>query len=112
MFQKTVNHFHKLFLHILLGITKEQVAILTGTYDYCPYLRILGLRKNTTELLHSIKKNADRPIITKLADARTLLTPDALALLEQDIFASTLYAKCASKNGGIVSEYRRTPVLI
>ncbi|MCR5129668.1 MAG: nucleotidyltransferase family protein [Lachnospiraceae bacterium] len=107
----TYSHLSRALLHILLGITNEQVSVLTDRYDYCPYLRILGLRKETS-LLHTIKQNADRPIITKLADARTLLAPDALALLEQDIFASTLYAKCASKNGGIVSEYRRSPVLM
>lgn len=107
----TYSHLSRALLHILLGITNEQVSVLTDRYDYCPYLRILGLRKETS-LLHTIKQNADRPIITKLADARTLLAPGALALLEQDIFASTLYAKCASKNGGIVSEYRRSPVLM
>ncbi len=107
----TYSHISRALLHILLGTAKEQVLVLTDKFDYCPYLRILGLCKETS-LLHTVKQNADRPIITKLADARTLLSPEALSVLEHDIFASTLYAKCASKNGGFVSEYRRGLILL
>ena len=108
----TYSHLSRALLHILLGITKEHVSLLTDTFDYCPYLRILGLRKDASDLLHSVKENAGRPIIAKPADARTLLSPDAFRLFEKDIFASALYARCASKSGGTVSEYRRSPVLI
>ncbi len=106
------SHLSRALLHILLGITKEQVSQLTDLYEYCPYLRILGLRKDASDLLHAVKENADRPLLSKPADARTILSPVACSLLEQDIFASTLYAKIASKNGGIVSEYRRSPIIL
>ena len=106
------SHISRALLHILLGITKEQVAVLTEQYDLCPYLRILGLRKDASDLMHSVKVQSDRPVLSKLADARTVLEEDALFLLEQDIFASELYAKTAFKNGGFVSEYRRGLILI
>ena len=108
----TYSHISRALLHILLGITKEQVNTLTSEYEYCPYLRTLGLRKGASDLLHAIKANSDRPLLSKLADARTLLSGEVFSLLEQDIFASELYAKIASKNGGTVSEYRRGLVIL
>ena len=56
-----------------------------------PYARVLGFRKTSAPLLSEIKKNACIPLITKLADAEKLLSPDAYRLLELDMKAAHIY---------------------
>ena len=107
------SHLSRALLHILLQIRTEDVCLASDKYAYCPYLRPLGLRKDSAkDLMHAIKANADRPLLSKLADARTLLDSEAYRLLQKDMFASELYARKAEKNGSIVSEYRRSLILL
>ncbi len=105
------SHLSRALLHILLDIKTADVDILRNKYDYCPWLRILGLNREST-LPAILRATADRSIISRLADARNILEPDALALLEKDISASDLYCHTANKNGGFVSEYRRGMIVI
>ena len=56
-----------------------------------PYARVLGFRKDSASLLSEIKKNACIPLVTKLADAEKLLSPDAYRLLELDMKAAHIY---------------------
>ena len=105
------SHLSRALLHILLDIKTKDVDMLRNKYDYCPWLRILGLNHEST-LPAILRATADRSIISRLADARNILEPDALALLEKDISASDLYCHTANKNGGFVSEYRRGMIVI
>ncbi|MBR1471112.1 MAG: nucleotidyltransferase family protein [Lachnospiraceae bacterium] len=107
------SHLSRALLHILLHIRTEHVQTLIDEYNYCPYLRLLGFCRNSSAaLLHGVKANADRPILSKLADAKQLLKPSALAQLKRDIFASALYAKTASKKGGPTNEYRQKIIIL
>lgn len=86
----TYTRLCRCLLHILLDIQ-------TLDYDngrecgYAPYLRILGFRKDSSELLTAIKKEAAVPIISKVADASSLLSPEANLVFEKDLYASALY---------------------
>ena len=77
-------------LHVMLNITDS-------SYDngkkchYTPYLRVLGFKKEAGSLLHAIKKEAACPLITKLADASSILDNDSLAMLKHDIFCCDVY---------------------
>jgi predicted nucleotidyltransferase len=95
---KEVTHtrISRLLLHILLGIQKEDY--LRGrSIDYTPYLRVLGFRKDAAPLLSEIKKHSSVPMITKVADAKDILCPDASSdsfawlMFEKDIFAADIY---------------------
>ena len=55
------------------------------------YARILGFRAQSAPLLSEIRRNTNLPIISKMADAKNILTPKALKLLLLDVNASNLF---------------------
>ncbi len=86
----TFSRVSRALCHILLSIRQEDVQRLRVT-GYVPYARILGLRRSSSALLSSIKKNSSIPLISKLADARALLSSEDFLLLQTDIRAADLY---------------------
>ncbi|MEE1027233.1 MAG: nucleotidyltransferase family protein [Agathobacter sp.] len=86
----TLSRIRRVLVHILLEIKQNDYTLLRNSF-YAPYIRILGFKKNASELLHEIKEKASAPIITKVADASDILSSDAAYLFEKDIFASDLY---------------------
>ncbi len=95
----TYTRISRSLLHILLDITNADYdhAALAG---YVPYLRILGFRKDSSELLSSIKKEASLPLISKVADAASLLSPEANIIFEKDLYASALYHQLLTTKKG------------
>lgn len=89
---KEVTHtrISRCLLHILLNITKVDIEF-GKSLDYVPYARVLGFRKESTELLGAIKEHSSIPLITKLADAEKILDEDAYRLLKKDILISEIY---------------------
>ena len=59
------------------------------------YLRLLGFRKDASELLSSIKKHASVPVITKLADADF-----SSKMLAEDIHSANLYEQAVLSRFG------------
>lgn len=86
----TYTRMSRILLHIILSITDDDYAHLASC-DYIPYLRILGFRTASTRLFRELKNATHVPLISKLADASAILSPDALSLLDKDIFAADLY---------------------
>lgn len=76
----TYTRISRVLTHILLGIENDDFNICMDN----PYLRILGFKKSSGELMHLLKKRASAPIITKVADA-------PYELISKDIFAADLY---------------------
>ncbi|MCR4642107.1 MAG: nucleotidyltransferase family protein [Lachnospiraceae bacterium] len=107
----SLSRIRRALLHILLGLRSENIRTLCSKYDYCPYLSLLGFRAPATPLLHAIKGNADRPLISKAADARTLLAADALECFNTEMRAADLYAYLAYGSGR-VSAWKRSPVIL
>ena len=77
-------------LHILLDIRKEDYP-----YDLeecaVPYIRILGFRRSSTALMSALKENCTVPVISKAADAASILDDEALHLFELDVRAANMY---------------------
>lgn len=88
--EMTYTRISRCLLHILLNITKEDMAYCTEL-GYTPYARVLGFRKTAAPLLSTIKEKSDIPLITKLADAEKILDADSYIMLKQDIQISQLY---------------------
>ena len=116
----TYTRMSRILLHVLLGLTKED-ATQGKNLDYIPYFRLLGFRRSSAAALSAIKKaSSDVPMISKLADAKTLLDGPALRMLEQDIFASELYEQILShkqnrehiKGSPMPSEFTQEIVLV
>ena len=85
--------------HILLDITQDMYTN-AKFHDYAPYARVLGFHKHALPLLSEIGKNTSIPLITKLADAHTQLSPQDYTLLEHDIFCSHLYESVITDQSG------------
>lgn len=91
----TYTRLSRILLHLLLGIDKKKEAV-GKSLDYITYLRMLGFCKSDgprdcTPLLTTLKESALVPVISKLADAKNRLPEHAFCMLEDDIFAATLY---------------------
>ena len=78
----TYTRISRVLTHILLGIENDDFNICIDN----PYLRILGFKKSSGDLMHLLKKRASTPIITKVADA-------PYELISKDIFAADLYGR-------------------
>lgn len=86
----TYARMSRILLHIMLGHTKKDYARFRESGSI-PYLRILGLNKTASPLLSVIKKSADIPLISKASAAKNILSANALALFQKDIYAADLY---------------------
>ena len=107
----TLTRINRSLLHILLDIKNDNYDFTSGSIT--PYARILGFKENSSALFGLLNKE-EISLISKLADAQSNLTDDALSMLKQDIFAAHLYEGIKmQKNGGLIhNEYRRKIVII
>jgi predicted nucleotidyltransferase len=103
----TYSRVSRAMTHMLLGIKSEDVKLYRER-GYILYLRIIGLRRGF--ITSQVRKNAMVPIITKLADAGSILSDEAMWMLGKDVFASELYATVSSRHSR--NEYRNSPVII
>lgn len=95
--------------HILLGITAENMALYKAD-DYTGYVRVLGLKKASSEVLSLIHDNASIPILDRLKDADRLLDPLQLMLFNESLSAGAVYNLIAQN--GITSEYSLRNIVI
>lgn len=111
--QVTYTRVSRALTHLLLDITKEDTAAYKAA-GFAPYARLLGFRRDAAPLLSEIKRKSRIPVVTKLADAKNLLSPTALRLLEQEIYASHLYQTVKQQRfgGEFKNEYRQPVVIL
>lgn len=86
----TYTRISRCLLHILLNITQSNYQI-GKAIGYAPYLRVLGFKKDSSELLTAIKKEAHVPLITKVTTASSTLDYGTNKMFNLDLFASSLY---------------------
>ena len=81
---------------------------------YTGYARILGFKKERTDLLRAIKEQGRIPLISKMADAKEFLQPIWQRQLEQDVHAADLYRLAVYTRFGteLPNEYRRQLVIL
>lgn len=116
---QTESSIRRALLHILLNLQKDEYA--PSAYQ-SRFARLLGMRKGSS-VLSEIKKNSRLPVITKPADACSLLEQSYLnhpLLLAQakkqfsdTIRSSELFrgAVCEKFHTEAYSEYRQSPVI-
>jgi predicted nucleotidyltransferase len=109
--QFTEARIRRAFLHILLNITGETTESYRSQ-GIVFYARALGFRKTAGPLLHQIKEYSSIPLITKLADAKKILSGSALQMLTQDIYASHIYQMAGRSAQPIRNEYTCSPIII
>lgn len=110
--QLTYTRVSRALLHQVLGMREEDISRWKDE-GYALYARILGFRRQSSPLLSCLHKKSSIPLITKMADAAQNLSPSALALLEQEVYASHLYQTVRMKRGGVFqNEYTEGLVFV
>lgn len=134
---KDVNYsrISRALLHILLGIRNDHLGeYINDGYHY--YIKILGMRRASSELLHTLKKKSVLPLISKNADAEQILKncymsnnedtyisnpfkkqsmyEHARRMFIENTAASDLYNKtaCVVSRQSFLSEYEHSPVIL
>ena len=104
----TYTRICRALLHVLLNIPSDLPAISPA------YVRLLGLKKESSSFLRILQKNSDIPIITKAADYKKLLPKEAHSLFEKDLFASNLYetVKCNKKSTAFTNDLQKPPIIL
>lgn len=106
----TYTRLSRLFLHILLGISKEDYTV----FPEPSYLRVLGFRENSAPLLTALKSKSSLPLITSPADADCILSASAAHMLSYDLRAADLYRTglAAKGDNSLKNDYRQPIVRI
>ena len=102
----TQSRIQRALLHIILGIREVPATV--------PYARVLGFRRESSTLLKEIKDSSSIPLITKLADANSLLDESGRSLLYETVFSSNLYENllCRKNGRNFVHEYQKQLVIL
>lgn len=102
----TQSRIQRALLHIILGIREVPATV--------PYARVLGFRRESSTLLKEIKDSSSIPLITKLADANSLLDESGRSFLYETVFSSNLYEKllCRKNGRNFVHEYQKQLVIL
>lgn len=105
---KTKRYTHarlrRILLWAYLGLTAADRP------ESIPYLRVLGMNETGRALLHTMRDQADLPILTKPTHVRTL-SPQAQALFELEVRAADLYGFCLPSLPPCGAEWKSGPVL-
>lgn len=110
--EMTYTRISRCLLHIMLDLTDERFEEYKAL-DYIPYARVLGFKKDSSPLLSEIKKNSEIPLITKLADAKDILSEDALRMMENELRMNDIYLSAvALKSGANLQNEFSTPIVI
>ncbi len=102
----TYSRISRALLHILLRIKKTDYTDIT-------YARVLGFRKDDSDVLTVIKKLTTIPLLTKLTATKDL-SVSAIDMLNQDICASNLYESIVTDKfkTPFINEYEHQIVII
>lgn len=87
---RTYTRIARSLIHIVLRIEKADLERYQSE-DYIYYARMLGFREEAKPLLGAIKDKGSIPLLSKLADADTLLSANGRRMLDMDIYASHVY---------------------
>ena len=87
----TRTKIQRILLHILLDIKEKEVAYFMNL-PKMPYIRVLGFKKESSDILADLTEYAKVPVLTNLKKAPEVLTEDGLALLALEKTATDLHA--------------------
>lgn len=101
----TYSRICRMLMHCLLQISHVPVL---------PYARLLGFRRQAAPVLSEFKKHSSIPVITKAADAASLLSDETAAVFSKNVEISNLYEAvwCEKYHTPFVHEYRKPLVIL
>lgn len=95
----TRSRIRRLIISALLDIDKSYTESLPQ------YIRVLGFNENGAKLLGKIKKSSQLPIVTKLTNSISSLTPSAQRMLMLEIKSTDIYNTFTEKIKPCGTEY-------
>ncbi len=103
------SRISRALFHILLNMTDEKMNSYKED-DYTGYIRILGMKKDSSDLVKKLKENSKLPVIGNLKEVNSL----TISKLQKDLFdetllASKIYSQLFIKKP--VNEYRKPLIL-
>ncbi len=119
----TMTRINRSLCHILLHLQQDDLhpvkwhkdddRILLENRILPQYIRILGLRRETSFLLKKKELNNTLPLITKVANAKKVLSEDGLNMFQMDLMASNLYQYKIYKKYGmrLAGEYKQGVII-
>lgn len=110
--QYTLTRIRRGLLHLILNITAQEIQ--TYKQERTGYIRLLGFKKCASPLLKNLQKNSSIPIITKIANANSILSENQRKLFAKDIFAAHIYGQVIAQKYGtlIKDEYHSSPIIL
>ena len=98
----------------MLDMTAQDAAARKA-HDFISYVRVLGFRREAAPLLSAIQEQAPNarekaaplPLITRTADAASILDGSSLAEFRRDLYCSHIYQAVLAAGSGrrIANEY-------
>lgn len=82
----TYTKLQRSILHIILDIKKSDLNL----YNF-PYIRILGFRKESSNILNELVKKSKIPLITNIKNAEKIIDENGMYILEKEIKSTDLY---------------------
>lgn len=109
----TLTRINRALIHLLLNIKAQDLREFNSN-GYSQYARVLGMKKEASQLLRQAKKAGRIPILTKLATADTQLDALGMRMLSQDILATHLYNQAVFDQYSyiIANEYKHGIVIL
>lgn len=109
----TQTRISRALLHLLLGI-KNSDRIHLVNCNYAPYIKVLGFKKESAEILTLIKENCLLPMLTRNATAPSLIHDyNATRLYQLDVNATETYRLIYNLHGKSPKPHElRTPIVI
>lgn len=86
----TQTHIQRILLHILLQIQKKDILYFNQN-GYCPYIRVLGFRREKQNILSLLKKYSALPLLTNLKRYQTILDDKGQYLLSIETKSTDIY---------------------
>ncbi len=120
----TMTRINRSLCHVLLQLMqndlhpaiwhKNEERYLLDNRILPQYIRILGLRKEASFLLKKKNLKNTLPLVTKVADARNILSPEAFNMFTMDLKASSLYQrKIYEKYSTVIAgEYKQGVIIM
>lgn len=108
----TYSRISRSLFHVLLKITEKDMNDYRASGG-CQYVRVLGFRKNESNVLKYIKKHASIPLITKPTQTE-MLSECAGRMFDSDIFASLVYESVVTDKFKFpfINEYQNPIVIV
>nr|WP_315033401.1 nucleotidyltransferase family protein [uncultured Lachnoanaerobaculum sp.] len=110
----TYTRISRAIFHLLLNHKKNMLEDIKSEKNMAAYPLFLGFKKEASELLSELKKRSELPIVSKMSNAKYILSPVSLKIFENNIYSDFIYNSIYFEKHGekLCNPYRRNVVIV